>query len=353
MATLYNEVLLSWSDIQYDILSGGNSSNDTQTINKEDLPHFYKRQKASQQVFSEWIKNEKRSDLITGAWSRAFFIGGWNESGNWDTYAYNLQTPSLFFDLRIPIARPDFSSSSGFESLSLDELRVMSRQQCTGGYSLINGNPPIITRHFTVDWDYHPSFSHQQPNRWRIEVHPKGTSFKEISVVNDPFGQASCLQRWEKLDNSDGPFFAARKVPSSSNSREGIFCVTGNHFGFALDRNEPLPDFSSSESKTCSELVDEAWILGDRKKIYQMLDLIGSYGFVTQGNSTPWTITKSTHPWLENTSLFKSGEIKLNLDEKNLPLSITWNSDTWEIMECSFTLAELHKLLLLDLKAKL
>jgi hypothetical protein len=354
---MYNEELLSWSDIQSDILTGANSlqqlSKPEKDFKLEDSPYYYKQAKTCTEAFSNWIKNGNRSDIITGAWNRAFFIGGWNESGNWDTFVYNLQTPSLFVDIRIPISRPDFSSRSGFDQLSLDELRALSRQGCTAGSSIISGQPPIVTKHHAVDWNYHPDFSTPHPNRWRLDVHPEGNTFKEISLVNDSFGQAICLQRWERLDQSDGPFLALKKLINPASPTEGILCVTGNHFAFAMDRAEPLPLFPNSESGGCSALVDDAWIRGDRKSIVQMLSLSGCYGNLATVNHAPWTIVKSTIPWLENTPLITQGQIKLVIDAHNNPVSLIWKSETWEIFECSFTLEELHKLLLVDLTSKL
>jgi hypothetical protein len=88
-------------------------------------------------TFAHWLSQNRRSGAIVGAWSRyvymymciyiyyilytnsilyytiyyiplyrPLFCGGWGESTDTDTLAFNLQTPSFFMDLRCPTLRP-------------------------------------------------------------------------------------------------------------------------------------------------------------------------------------------------------------------------------------------------------
>ena len=92
--------------------------------------------------------------------------------------------------------------------LSIDELRVLSRQHTFAGYSrpeeegkLGNGmgggeviaDPLVICRRHAIDWNYHPDFPRSRPNKWRVEYGLKGQSFKvsgsaafQVSVVHIP-----------------------------------------------------------------------------------------------------------------------------------------------------------------------
>lgn len=102
-----------------------------------DLPHFHLVQGSSNEAFRRWIKLDRRSNTIIGCWSRPLFTGGFLESTEADTEAYNLQTPSLFIDMRFPKARPSsLSHRKSLEDCDVEDLRALGRQHCFAGYSL-------------------------------------------------------------------------------------------------------------------------------------------------------------------------------------------------------------------------
>ena len=97
--------LLGWAEAQSHILTGDGLLNDAfPSFKEEELPHYYKVRGQVDDVFLQWRQERRRSLLVVGAWSRPVFVGGWKESGAWDTEVFNLQTPSLFVDLRFPLA---------------------------------------------------------------------------------------------------------------------------------------------------------------------------------------------------------------------------------------------------------
>lgn len=74
----------------------------------------------------------------------AISLGGWQESNAHDTSAFNLQTPSLFIDLRIPTSRPHLSSRfTSLDQCDALTLRILARQHCFAGYT----RPEYIQRY--------------------------------------------------------------------------------------------------------------------------------------------------------------------------------------------------------------
>ncbi len=133
--------LLNWNLIQSHILTGGGkldrfSVPDTDFL-KNDLPHYHLTNKSTRKQFKLWKKDQRTSSDIIGAWSRPLFSGGWTESTHNDTSAFNLQTPSIFIDMRFPNARPDhvLKRRHHLNECSNIELRILARQHCFGGYS--------------------------------------------------------------------------------------------------------------------------------------------------------------------------------------------------------------------------
>jgi hypothetical protein len=86
---------------------------------------------------------------------------------------FNLQTRSLFIDIRIPIgpARA-FIGRHSLSELSIDELRLFSQRHAFAGYSLVSGPvssscPPVCVRHHACDWNFAGS-ARVRPNKVRV-----------------------------------------------------------------------------------------------------------------------------------------------------------------------------------------
>eukprot|EP00294_Goniomonas_avonlea_P016420 CAMPEP_0114555278 /NCGR_PEP_ID=MMETSP0114-20121206/8664_1 /TAXON_ID=31324 /ORGANISM="Goniomonas sp, Strain m" /LENGTH=341 /DNA_ID=CAMNT_0001740393 /DNA_START=25 /DNA_END=1051 /DNA_ORIENTATION=+ len=324
--------LLGWGSKQGHIVTGGGRLNDLFVPNRDynhpvDLPHHHKMSGTTWEAFAQWLREGKRSALAVGAWKRPVFVGGWEESSEDDTAVFNLQTPSFFVDLRFPKLRPDYSRRSGFESLSLDELRALSRQHCFAGYCLVERN--IATRHHAIDWNYHPDFPRPRPNKWRIEMKADRTSFKEWAFAKDEFGQAVYMERWERLAKGDGYCLALRR----RSEPDAILCVVGEHFALARDRPS-LPSFPPESGGGCANLVDAAWMQKDHGRMCAMLDMEGSYGLVSGPNA--WQIVRSTLPWREGRILIPVGEVQVHFDERGVAETVTWDGQEWAVMECTF-----------------
>ncbi|KAL7425643.1 hypothetical protein ACHAXM_000461 [Skeletonema potamos] len=98
-----------------------------------ELPHYHLERGDSHVVFHRWAEataaasgdshvvfhrwaeataaassdaDQEKSSPIVGAWSRPLFTGRWEHSTDREEIVYNIQTGSLFIDLRIPTSKP-------------------------------------------------------------------------------------------------------------------------------------------------------------------------------------------------------------------------------------------------------
>lgn len=347
---------LNWSANQGHIITGAGTINKLLLPNidyrdPQNLPHHYLNKKTYWETFWKWKMKGRRSDMIVGAWSRPIAAGGWLESGEADTVAYNLQTPSLFADIRFPTTMPGNIAYRGSLSQCTDEeLRYLSRQHCFAGYSLLdkaedkkNGQ---FTRYHIIDWNYHPSFPRPRPNRWRAECNEDNSSFKEYSVAKDDHGVPVYFERWARYPNdSNGQKYlvawSSRSNPSSPAARESLLIIVGQHFAFVRDRSVPFPSFQGATGPGGPALVDFALNNNMREEAEAYLDLEGSYGRIR--SDLTWIIERSTHPWRSNTPLFNSGDITLIVENGKIS-ALQWLKLEFVLFECSFTNVELGML---------
>ena len=323
----------------------------------EDLPHYHLTNRTTRKQFRIWLDTGRRDFSIVGCWSRPLFSGGFEEDADAQTTAYNLQTPSLFIDMRFPVARPTatLQARKSVQACSDEELRYLARQHCFSGYSLPSkeGQFQYFTRHHIIDWNFHPSFPRPRPNKWWVELDQEDApcqSFKEFSFSRDNNNVPVYFERWARIrgDSNGKCYLALRrktgcpheavrrgKVPE----RDALLVVVGSHFALAVDRQYPIPTFEGAKGPGGPALVDHAVAQGDREAAEQYLSLEGSYGTVDG-----WVVKHSTHPW-------KEGERLLN-PEKDVVLlvkgsqggalgGLRFQGFEWEALECSFSLQHL------------
>lgn len=249
--------LLGWGTEQSHILTGGGLLQHHSTLGADFtdgcLPHHHLSRGSSREAFRAWLEADLRSTLIVGAWSRPLFAGGWSESTAEDTEAFNLQTPSVFVDIRVPIRRPTTRFREVYRNhseLSDEDLRILARQHCFAGYSLpdpapaVNNEAQRFTRHHVIDWNYLPSRPRTHPNRWFVQLKPDGTSFKEFSTVRDAQGVPVYMERWARREPQQDQtrFLALRRAAaggamSRDRDRDSVLVVVGRHFALAVDRD--------------------------------------------------------------------------------------------------------------------
>ncbi|KAL9187852.1 hypothetical protein ACHAXT_006230 [Thalassiosira profunda] len=311
----------------------------------EELPHHYMSigRDISCSVFKKWAKDRRalsgeqggiktppqlvlsngarasvlQPSPIVGAWDRPLFAGTWEHSTNEQETVYNVQTGTLFVDLRIPRSKPtDKWEKQGrqfknprraLESMSDLELRLFARQHVFGGFSLLTTEKdgrPLCTRHHAIDWNYVEGKPRPRPNKWYIE--PKGGNspanvWKEWSYSGDEYGQCYYYERWQRIsgdENGEGLTLAMRK---KSGQDDGILVVVGDHFNYILGRQWSGKETKYPEANSAVELIDSAIENGDRETAISYLSLDGGHGTVSSG----WKIDCSIHPWNHGLSVFE------------------------------------------------
>lgn len=411
--------LATWQQVQGSIVTGGGQLTVHSSLDKDfvmsDLPHFLLQNNLSHDTFRRWIDADRRSFSIIGCWCRPIFAGGWAESSLHDTEAYNLQTPSLFIDMRFPLKRPSdrLKELGPLENYSTLDLRILARQHCFSGYSLpesmsseqytlSQSKYPVFTRHHIIDWNLHPTFPRNRPNRWWVEVNDAGEgsgSFKEHSIIrNKDTNLPVYFERWERIPpypHQREKYFAARKIlRQGRRERDCVLIVTGNHFALVVDRDTvAATTLSKSNTNSGDEMKhlqrhcggggaayveyllnpaihDAQALMENTKKARAYLDLEGSYGLVVRPTSSKegvspvalqvgfWTVVRSTHPWKENQSIFGEFDFVRFTCGNKKPVKFLWTTaqgsqprdlgnqsshryGEWEILECSFTMSEL------------
>jgi hypothetical protein len=214
-----------------------------------ELPHHHMVRGDTHVIFKQWAKiiNERRySSPIVGAWDRPLFAGRWEHTTNENEIVYNVQTGTLFVDLRIPKSKPvkDWGKiicnqhdgrgeaqqqnnlrdlyrrreEEAFQSMSGHDLRMFARQHVFGGVSLLNTMERDInkcitdhhrsllccTRHHCIDWNYIPGKPRPRPNKWYIDVLlPKeNEKFATNSTSTSNCNSLSTSNVWKELSYS-------------------------------------------------------------------------------------------------------------------------------------------------------
>jgi hypothetical protein len=135
---------MDWSARQGDILTGGGRLVELYNApafpwREDELPHYYKLRDETHETFARWKAQGRTSTLVAGAWARPLFVGGWQHTGDHTERVFNVQTPSLFIDLRLPLLSDrQLARGGSMDVLSDEQLRLLARRHCFAGYSLLN-----------------------------------------------------------------------------------------------------------------------------------------------------------------------------------------------------------------------
>ena len=234
---------------------------------------------------------------------------------------------------------------------------LLGRQHCFAGYSLPvpdkSGGPLHFIRHHIIDWNYHPAFPRNRPNRWFIthdlkkqrEIHGNeavASTFKEFSFIRDENNLPVYYERWARHSGDCGgrKYLAMRRAsgcPIKAKELgqivkpEALFVVVGNHFALAVDR--PQPQLLPGERGPGGPAhVDYALSQGEREEALNYLSLQGSYGELWSTNSNSnksafrpsWEVTRSTQPWRVGPNMFSvRDKVVLHLSSHDILSKIT------------------------------
>ena len=217
-------------------------------------------------------------DWMRGIWTRDWIQRGAARTSTFDVHY--LQTPSLFGDVRIPMARPSFANANSFADLTDEQLRALARQRGFMGRTTVAGL--ISTWHHEIDF--------QPPDGsddiGRLERHGSDAMYEHAP-------DSSYIESWQRTSSGDARFLAIR-VTQAGRTRRALL-VAGDEFMYVRNRGSDLPTAESLDS-----LI--AVTRADRARIVAYLDCEFSYGRVRSG-AVPWEIRRSTLPWREGRHL--------------------------------------------------
>jgi hypothetical protein len=240
---------LDWSNKQGRILTAGGLALNLYTeergfpFRENELPHHHLQAGTTHGAFAEWAGTGRGGgggggssrDSVCGAWTRSIFFGGFEYSSAHDEQTFNVQTNTLFVDIRIPTLRQKkLANLRSFAALDDIGLRLYARQHAFGGYTVMDyegpGNGrPVCTRHHCIDWNF-VGVPRPRPNKWWVEFKPSTRdSWKEWAYATDDFGQHYYCEQWDRLDgdsSGSGVVVALRKA-AGAGACDGILVVVG------------------------------------------------------------------------------------------------------------------------------
>lgn len=233
----------------------------------DELPHYELNHGQAEETFRRWSADARtgraldaRRAGIVGAWNRPLFLGrgGFENTSDAVEHVFNMQSPGLFIDLRIPVRRKALVNSSGsargFSDLSDLELRYLARQHVFGGFSRIvavddsgtisrRGTRRFVcTRHHFVDWNY-IGHARNRPNKWYIEHPGLGSGLRDVwmehSFTNHfDTGQPYYSERWSRHNGDDSGKGIVISCISRKGTAHALLIVIGNRFSFVLQPHD-------------------------------------------------------------------------------------------------------------------
>jgi len=225
----------------------------------EELPHYHLMSNTTHEAFSRFCRINNKAlepSIICGAWTRPLFMGAWEHTTANDEHVYNLQTNTLFIDLRIPTTKPvdqfsqmlssnkkESSASSLLSTLSDLQLRMYARQHVFSGYTVcsIENNRLLGTRHHCLDWNF-VGTPRNRPNKWYVEpqsINDASSStnhnpnvWKEWAYATNEFSQHYYCERWERIDgdSKEGENLVLAMRKSKGSKRDGVLVAIGVSF---------------------------------------------------------------------------------------------------------------------------
>ena len=219
-------------------------------------------------------------DNTAPAWFRGVWKREWEKSGDEPPSEHRIvrdvQTPTVFGSVRIPLDRPAITATS-FDQLDDAQLRALLKQKGFAGIATFKDRVAVWDRAI----DFQPP---NQPDTARLTPKTPTTVLEE-----GLHGEFSEL--WWNLAPNDGRYLG---IQIKRDGRvEQSLAVVGDHFVYARNRARDLP-----RAESFSELAATL----SREQIIAALDCELSYGFV-HGGRVPWVIVHSTIPWREGQAI--------------------------------------------------
>lgn len=247
----------------------------------------------------------------------SWFLGAWKRdwirragvSSNTMTVRF-LQTPTMFGDVRIPLARAAFPKARALADLTDAELATLYEQRGFVGYTTLLGN--VATWHHEID--YQPPDGEEDIGR----LERAGVSGMYEHALDESYTES-----WSALSSGDGKFLVVRvtRLDGTTQRLDRVLVVTGDQFVYARNRRKDLPAAAS-----LADLIAKG--PGTRETVLEYLDCELSHGLV-RGARSGWEIVGSTLPWREGSHLEFADVIQVDaagkLSARSLP------GETWTV----------------------
>jgi hypothetical protein len=365
---------LEWSDRQRRILTADGRATELYCASRgfafaeSELPHHHLARNETRKVFDAWKKKQWMSDSdcermgVVGAWFRTLFKGESDFTSRHDEQAYNIQTRTLFVDLRIPRSRRHVFGRRYGHISSLDdvqdgdELRWHARQHVFAGYTENTsdkwpGMAGCCVRHHCLDWNY-VGAQRPVPNKWWVERDAQRypNQWKEWAFATNDVGHPYYGEVWERLSSSTSSsdtvedsctqqaVIALRKTTSLKGDVEedGVLVIVGDHFSYCVGRPLANPVPGNENYADCTslvDLVDRAVEQGDFGTARAWLGRIGGgHGRISSG----WIVDLATEFWREGTPFWAPDQISVaggSLDA----CTVRHGPDEWDVFECNLS----------------
>lgn len=210
---------------------------------------------------------------LRGLWTRSLIQ--WPD-GRRDvsTAVHWLQGPSLYIDLRQPVARPDFSTTRALEEVTDAQLAWLVNQE---GFAGRLGHTPGWFE-WAREIDFQPQAMYSDCGSLR---HADG-------YLVETGRDVAYVEHWHRAEIGDVAQCAAARLLEADSGRTASLVRVGEVFMLAVDRSCPLPALP-----TLAACVAAA---PDRRAALALVDFELSFGRIVGGQ---WRITQSSLPWRE------------------------------------------------------
>lgn len=392
-----------WTAKQGRMITGNGKANELYTAERgfsfveSELPHYYcftctngNDANSSTDMIDGWRSSTScrstASSPLCGVWNRVLLEGGMEHSTDDDEIVWNLQSNTLFIDLRIPTAKSlvlsslyalerNANAANPLQNCSSEQLALFARQHAFSGFTWQqrlqhpngdNDNLLLCTRHHCIDWNY-VGTPRSRPNKWYAEFSMDCNTFKEWSYATDYRNQSYYTETWKRAEqpsNNEELVVVSLRISAkdrhkSSSISDGIIVAIGDHFNYIIDRRPRDPCYfdlrkgdgqQQQQPTNFAEYIDYALQTEDRNTVLSRLTSIDAgHGRIITSSSTKkqWIIDCALQPWKHSTALFPSFDESFILigagrsnDVKDCQL--VWNHTRWDIFESSLpTMIEL------------
>jgi hypothetical protein len=244
-----------------------------------------------------------------GVWRRTLLETA--DASDTSTTVFWLQASRWHADIRLPDDRPNFSGIHSLAECGPLHIAWLARQQ---GFAGITGVSKNADGTETCQWhrlvDFQPPPATPDAGTMRFD----GDELTETGI------HARYLEEWRRLpDSADGyAVLQLQDAQGQPSSPLRLLLVAGSHVTHVRGRTAPWPA-DVAPGTPLAALVAAGQV--------DLLDFEISYG---QRSADGWTVSRSTLPWLENTSI----AMRISpLGDARLQVDFGGDVQCWKVLE--------------------